>query len=203
MRFTMKFLALSALICILTGCMGNSSRKNIKDYYMFDAARDNSNTREVAIDQILIVDRFEVAKGFDSNSLIYFNSQGKIETDPYRRYLSDKGQMLSDLTADWLSDSRIFTITATNNTGISGSLRLKGVIKKIYADMQNSENKQAVLEVKVFLVSNTDRKPVFWKEYNTAYPIEDDTAKAVVKATDKTISIFLTQLEEDLSQLEL
>jgi cholesterol transport system auxiliary component len=186
----------------LTGCMRTSSRHHVKDYYILDTER-NKPAMEQKFDTSLIVENFEVAEGFNSNLLVYRNKEGKIEADHYRRFITDKGVMLSNLTSQWLSDSGLFKVSATAASGINSRLRLKAMIQKMYADMQKDTDLATRLEIKVFLLSYPKREAIFWKQYSVSAEVENKTAEAVIEATNQNVFDFLTLLENDLSSIDL
>jgi uncharacterized lipoprotein YmbA len=202
MKIKAYWAVFAAVLIAATGCSRNGVRQTVRDYYMLDAAR-GSQAAAKQFDKILIVDKFEVEEGFNTNSLIYRNRDGKIESDYYRRYITDKGVMLSSLTAQWLSESGLFKITATESSGISGNLRLKGVINRMYADMEDADNMQAIMDIKIFLLSSPGREPIYWNQYTLTSPIKESTAQAVIDASNSNVHNFLTKLEDDLKKLDL
>lgn len=198
-----KFMHNLLFLCVLVaicGCGRSSSKHSIKGYYILETNR-NKPVLEQKSDTVLLVDVFEVAEGFNNNSLIYRNSEGRIESDYYRRTLTGKGQMLSSLTSQWLSDSGLFQLTTSSKSGITGSYRLKGIINSMYADMQDEQNARALLDIKIFLVDRNG-KPLFWKDYVTQAPISDKTADAVIVAMNECVYSFLETLEQDLADSE-
>jgi ABC-type uncharacterized transport system auxiliary subunit len=198
MKTFLRITLLLFVIFALIGCGRSSAKYSVRDYYLLDVSRQQP-PREMKFDGVLTVSKFDIAEGFNNNSLMYRNKQGKIETDYYRRFLSGKGVMISSLTTNWLADSGLFRVVASTGSGLRGNYRLSGLVEQMYADMELEEQARAVLRVKVFLVDGSSM-PIFWKQYTVHSPISEPTAAAVVEATNHGIRSFLTQLEEDIAQ---
>ncbi len=198
MKSILRITSLLFIIVAVTGCGRSSAKYSVRDYYLLDVSRQQP-PREMKFDGTLTVAKFDIAEGFNNNSLMYRNKQGKIETDYYRRFLSGKGVMISSLTTNWLADSGLFNVVASTGSGLRGNYRLSGLVGQMYADMELEEQARAVLRVKVFLVDGSSM-PIFWKQYTVYSPISEPTAAAVVEATNHGIRSFLTQLEEDIAQ---
>lgn len=183
---------------IFCGCSKQPAA--IKDYYLLNAQRQSANAiSNPPIDAVVIVDKFAVAEGFSSPSFVYRNAKGLYETDYYRRFLTDKGIMLSAVTTQWLFDGQAFKLIADSRSGINGNYRLKGIINEMYADMQNPQQAFAVLKLRVFIVDKAGQV-VFTNNYSTTSPIAAQTAEAVAKGWNGCLSQYLLALENDIAK---
>lgn len=202
----MNLLKTTIVLCaaaLITGC-GSNKVDNVKDYYMLNVSRSSvtSEPAEKKVDVVLIADKFAVAEGFGSTPFIYRNKKGLYESDYYRRFFTDKGVMLSDITSQWLSDSGIFRLVTESKAGVMGDYRIKGLVTEMYADMSDSKYSFAKLKIRVFIVDKSG-KAVFANTYDMTAPVAEACANAVVEATNNCVQQYLTALEADLIKAPL
>ena len=135
---------------LLSGCGGPKPYN--KNYYVLNVHR-SPETAKPDNNFILDVRTFTIDSAFDSKGLVYRTAEFEYETDFYNEFLISPAIMITEKTRTWLLNSGIFKLVLDKASYIDPTHTLQANITALYADRRE---KKAVMEIRTFLISNTD-----------------------------------------------
>lgn len=191
---------LFSLVLIAGGCAGGTAHD--KQYYILEAARPGEAIQP-PIDASLEVHRFSVDVAFSTKGLVYRLDEFEYETDAYRQFLIAPGIMITERTRDWLADSGLFGRVLPVSSRVAADYTLEGNVTALYGDFSNESAPAAVVEIRFFLLENTDptETVAVAQTYRAATPVRDRTAEVFVEALDRSLADILARLEADLQKV--
>ncbi len=183
----------------LAGCAAPAAYE--KTYYILKAARQAAPV-EAHTDATLEVRRFSVDAAFADKGLVYRLDEFKYESDYYHQFLIAPGIMITEKTRAWLADSGLFAHVLPAGSRPQATYTLEGSVTALYGDFTNESAPTAVMEIRFFLLSNTDawETVAFAETYRAATPVPARTADALVAALNESLTEILTRLEADLQR---
>jgi len=193
-----SLLVISSLI--LLGCDQQSYNKR---YYILDATR-KADSLDPRGESILSVQRFTIDSAFESKGLVYRKSEFEYESDFYNEFLISPAQMITEKTRNWLSSSDIFERVLDVGSYIRPTHILRANIISLYLDFRDSSKPSAIIEIRFFLIVKkpSEDSIVFAKTYHAASQPESNTAHELVEALDYCLKNVLTDLENDLKEID-
>ncbi len=146
----------------------------------------------------LIVRQFTILPEFDSNYFIYRISQNQYIYDYYNNFLVSPSSIITDDIGRILYASSYFQRVKPNEPE-DIKYRLWGSILDLYGDMQNKNNPEAVMTIRLVLEKNTETG--FKSVINKIYPAEvlftQGGARGLVDAWGKCLKRIMSDFYKD------
>lgn len=189
---------LTAILC--SGCVSRQSYA--KHQFVINTVRTaqpNSPSRDI----VLAVSGFTVDPAYDSRGLLYRKAESEYESDFYNEFLVAPQALISSQTRNWLAQSGLFKTVIEQGSPVEATHILEGNVLALYGDFRGQSLPRAVIEIRIFVVTNSDSRPevVFTHNYHASKQAEEQTADALVAAFNQCLAQILTELEKDLGEV--
>jgi ABC-type uncharacterized transport system auxiliary subunit len=189
---------LAAILC--SGCVSRQSYA--KHQFVLEAVRAaplNSPSRDV----VLAVRSFTIDPAYDSRSLLYRKGESEYESDFYNEFLVAPQVLISSQTRNWLAQSGVLKTVLEPGSLVEATHILEGNVLALYGDFRGQSLPQAVVEIRVFVVTSRSSRPevVFTRDYRASQQAKERTADALVAALNQCLAQILSELEEDLGKV--
>ncbi|MDJ0789180.1 MAG: hypothetical protein QNK05_20430 [Myxococcota bacterium] len=143
--------------------------------------------------------RIRTESPFERKSVMYRVDGNTYQRDPYTSFFAPPGQVVRQLTGEWLRGARIFDmVLEPGDTRIEDWL-LVGTVRRVFVDRVTGVYDEAVLEVEYTLLARQTMRPVFERSYGSVVAASDDVTLDAAWAT--AMSRVLANLEADLRVL--
>jgi cholesterol transport system auxiliary component len=198
MRWPM--LALTMLVLILSSCVG-ALRQESPDRQSFalEVLRTESPLESPAYDGGLAVLRFSVAPAYGQRNLVYRMSTTRFESDYYNLFLIDPGEIITQETRKWLTQSNLFQSVTIPGSRLDTPYSLEGHVLDLYGDFTDGRG-AAVLAMHIFLVRDLHGQPeiLLQQRYGRRVALVDRSPDGLVRGYNEALSSILSDLERDL-----
>ena len=146
----------------------------------------------------LIVRQFTILPEFDSNYFIYRISQNQYIYDYYNNFIISPSSIITDDIGRILYDSPYFKRVEPNESE-DIKYRLWGSIIDLYGDMQNKNNPEAVMTIRLVLEKNIGIgfKSVINKVYPAKVIFAQGGAKGLVDAWGECLKRIMSNFYKD------
>ncbi len=183
----------------LAVCCGCSSREYAKRQFVLEANRPAGTTAQSS-ETVLAVRRFTIDPAFGSQGLVYRKSESEYEVDFYNEFLVAPEIIISGQVRNWLSQSGLFKTVLDPGSLIEATHILEGNVLALYADFRESASPQAVIQIRVFLITNQPSKEgiILTRDYQALHGAEVATPEALVSAFNECLERICSDLEGDL-----
>ncbi len=192
-----KVAVLLALLC--SGCA--SRRSAAKQQFALEATRPPSQVQPLH-DAVLAVREFTIDPLYAGRGLVYRKSESQYESDFYNEFVIAPEALLTSQARQWLSRSGLFQTVLEPGSLVGPTHILESTVLALYGDFRDRNQPQAVLQIRIFLITGTGAQPqvVFTRDYQASHEAEAPTAAALVAAFDRDLEQILSALETDLGQ---
>ena len=188
------------LAALCSGCASRSS--SVKHQFVLEAARPAQPARQPH-DVVLAVRGFTIDPVYEGRGLIYRKGESEYESDFYNEFLVAPQVLLGGQTRNWLSRSGMFRTVLEPGSLVGPTHILEGNVLALYGDFRSRNLPQAVMQIRIFLVTSKGSQPeiVFTRDYQASQEAQAPTAGALVAAFDRCLEQVLSALEEDLDKV--
>ncbi len=192
--FVLPFLA--------AGCMKRQYVE--RDTYALDVSRPGS-TSSVETDAVLRVRTLRVSPRYEGKSFVYRSGDLSYQSDYYNQFFASPDIMITEEVRKWLEGSGLFRQVFDYTGQAEHTHVLEGEVTDLYGDFSRGTQPKAVMDIRFLLLHQTaDRsKSLLQKHYRRELPLSIDTGEALVGAWNKALERILTDLENDLRELDL
>jgi len=153
--------------------------------------------------EVLKVERFSVAREFDTHSVVYRDGPYQRGTDPYNRWRVNPGDMVTDYLLRDLRKSGLFKAVFSYNDSEDARHLLEGQVTE-FLESKEKDRLRAVLGLNVTLLDLAKKeipeRIVFQKSYQYSEPLETSTYEGLAQAMSRGMEKFSRQLITDLDQ---
>jgi cholesterol transport system auxiliary component len=157
----------------------------------------------VQINELIKVERFSVANAFDTSAIVYRDGPNLRNIDPYNRWRTKPGDMVTDFLVRDLRHSGLFRAVFSYNGNDETRYLLEGQVNE-FLESKEKVGFKAVLSLDVtFLDLSKKEGPeriVFQKAYGYTEPLERETYGNLAQAMSKAMENFSRQIMMDLHQ---
>ena len=145
--------------------------------------------------QTLIVNPVRAASGFDSQRIIYLREPHKLEYFARSEWVDTPARMLGPLLVAALSQNGGFQAVVMASGSASADLRLDTEIVRLQQEVFNSPSSVRVT-LRAYLVDETTRRVVAWKEFDQRVDAGAANAQAGVVAANRAVHAVLGELAQ-------
>jgi ABC-type uncharacterized transport system auxiliary subunit len=161
-------------------------------------------SKEIAqINELIKVEKFSIAHAFDTSSIIYREGPHLLNTDPYNRWRTKPGDMVTDYLVRDLRHSGLFLALFSYNDSEETRYLLEGEVNE-FLESKEKDGLKAILSLNVTLLDLSKQeiteKVVFQRDYRYTEPLERETYEGLAQAMSKAMEKFSRQMIMDLDQ---
>jgi len=201
MRRNIKLSVLIVLIaCFTSGCFGFSNPDKMISYYTLEYnAPKIEGLKNVPF--AIMIERFQVAPMYDSNKIIYRNSEFKRESYSYHRWRTNPGDIITHLLARDFKETSLFKAIFTLDSRYPSTHILRGTVEEFY-EKDGKDYWESVLSLSVALIKKDEIDPlksiIFQKEYNMKEVCSKKNPLALVEAMSKSMEKLSNVIIKDV-----
>ncbi len=157
----------------------------------------------VQIKGLIKVERFSVANAFDTSAIVYRDGPNLRKIDPYNRWRTKPGDMVTDFLIRDLRHSGLFQAVFSYNDNDETRYLLEGQVYE-FLESKEEDGFKAVLSLDVTFqdMSKKDvtERILFQRSYGYTEPLERETYGSLAQAMSKAMERFSRQMITDLHQ---
>jgi ABC-type uncharacterized transport system auxiliary subunit len=157
----------------------------------------------VQIKELIKVERFSVANAFDTSAIVYRNGPNLRNIDPYNRWRTKPGDMVTDFLVRDLRNSGLFQAVFSYNQNEETRYLLEGQVNE-FLESKEKDGFKAVLSLDVTFQDLSKKEGteriVFQRSYGYTEPLERETYGNLAQAMSKAMERFSRQMMMDLHQ---
>ena len=157
----------------------------------------------VQIKELIKVERFPVASAFDTSAIVYRGGPNLRNVDPYNRWRTKPGDMVTDFLIRDLRHSGLFQAVFSYNQNEETRYLLEGQVNE-FLESKDKDGLKAVLSLNITFFDlskkETTEKVVFQRDYRYTEPLEKETYGGLAQAMGKATENFSRQMMMDLYQ---
>lgn len=198
--------AAGLIFALLGGCGSLPSTSTPQpSFYSLDnvgsapITRSETPTSERAATPTLIVNPPHAASGFDSQRIIYVREAHRLEYYAHSEWVDPPARMLAPLIVATLENSGTFRAVILTPSAAAGDLRLDSEIIRLQHDL-GSQPSRVRLTLRAYLMDNTTRQVLAWREFDESTPVASETPYGSVVAANRVVHAVLEKLSAFCSE---
>ncbi|MBW1812783.1 MAG: membrane integrity-associated transporter subunit PqiC [Deltaproteobacteria bacterium] len=186
--------------CFISGCFGFSNPNKMISYYTleYNAPKIEGLT---TLPFAILIERFQVTPMYDSNKIIYKNSEFKRESYSYHRWRANPGDIVTHLLARDFKETSLFKAIFTLDSRYPATHMLKGTIEEFY-EKDGEDYWESVLSLSVALIKKDEIDPlksiIFQKKYNMKEVCSKKNPQAFAEAMSKAMEKLSNVIMKDV-----
>jgi ABC-type uncharacterized transport system auxiliary subunit len=157
----------------------------------------------VQLNELIKVETFSVAHAFDTSAIVYRDGPNLRNIDPYNRWRTKPGEMVTDFLIRDLRHSGLFQAVFSYIQNEETRYLLEGQVNE-FLESKDKDGLNAVfsLNITFFDLSKkeTTEKVLFQRDYRYTEPLERETYGGLAQAMSKAMEKFSRQMMMDLHQ---
>jgi ABC-type uncharacterized transport system auxiliary subunit len=185
---------------LLSGCIGRGKPSPMVETYAFEYPSPtfgNLSRQE----QTIKVERFSVAKAYNTVSMVFRPEAFKLETYASSRWIVNPGDMASDYLLRDLRNSGLFRAAFSYREYEDARFVLEGGLEE-FLEVDEGKERSAVLTLSVNLLdlsrTGTPSRLVFQKKYRSVEPILDADPAGLARAMSNGMGKVSAQVIKDV-----
>jgi cholesterol transport system auxiliary component len=155
------------------------------------------------INELIKVERFSMARTFDSLMMVYKEGPNLRNVDAYNRWRTKPGDMVTDNLARDLRNSGLFRAVFSYNNSEETRYLLEGQVDE-FLEVSEKDGRKAILTLSVTFLDlkkeDTADKVIFQRDYRFIEPFGEKTPEAFAKGMSKAMEKFSKQVISDVYQ---
>ena len=187
---------------LTSGCsFGSKTTYSVNQYtleYPSPVFKETAQNKE-----LIKVERFSVAHAYDTSAIVYGEGPNLRNIDPYNRWRTKPGEMVSDFLIRDLRHSGLFQAVFSYNQNEETRYLLEGQVNE-FLESKDKDGLKAVLSLNITFFDlskkETLEKVFFQRDYRYAEPLEKETYAGLAQAMSKAMEKFSRQMMIDLHQ---
>jgi ABC-type uncharacterized transport system auxiliary subunit len=185
-----------------SGCSFGSKTTHPVNQYTLEYL--SPNLKEIVqINELIKVETFSVAHAFDTSAIVYRDGPNLRNIDPYNRWRTKPGEMVTDFLVRDLRHSGLFQAIFSYHQSEVTRYQLEGQVNE-FLESREKDGLKAVLSLNItfFDLSKKEitEKVVFQRDYRYAESLERETYGGLAQAMSKAMEKFSRQMMMDLHQ---
>lgn len=203
-RLLLHSLAGSAALLSLSlpGCIGRGAPAPMIEHYTFEyPSPPFANLSR--LEQTIKVERFSVAKAFNTVSMVYRPEPFKLDTYASNRWIVNPGDMTSDYLLRDLRNSGLFRAAFSYRDYEDARFVLGGGVEE-FLEIDEGDRRSAVMALSVTLLdmsrTGTPERLVFQKGYRSVEPVADADPAGLARAMSKGMASVSAQIIKDVHE---
>ena len=201
-RSLKKSVLIFLLMILTSGCsFGSKTTYSVNQYTL---EYPSPILKEIVqIKELIKVERFSVANAFDTSAIVYRDGPNLRNIDPYNRWRTKPGDMVTDFLVRDLRDSGLFQAVFSYNQNEETRYLLEGQVNE-FMESKDKDGFQAILSLDVTFQDLSKKEVteriIFQKSYGYTEPLEKETYGGLAQAMSKATENFSRQMMMDLHQ---
>jgi uncharacterized lipoprotein YmbA len=197
-----KWSILFLLSMLASGCGLGGKPAYLVKQYIFEYP---SPTVEEAVqtNDLIKVERFSIAKDFDTHAMVYQDSPFHRGSDPYNRWRVNPNDMVTDFLLRDLRKAGLFRAVFSYNDSEDTRYLLEGWVDE-FLELTGKDGRKAVLSLNVTLLDLTQKeivgKVVFQRDYRYVEPLGAATPEGLAQGMSRAMEKFSRQVILDISR---
>jgi len=197
-----KFEFIFLLMVFASGCSFGTKTTYSVNQYTFEYLSPILS-EFVQINELIKVEKFSVAHAFDTSAIIYRDGPNLRNIDPYNRWRTKPGDMVTDFLIRDLRHSGLFQAVFSYNQNEETRYLLEGQVNE-FLESREKDGLNAVLSLNITFLDLSKKemteKVVFQRDYRYTEPLETETYGGLAQAMSKAMEKFSKQMMMDLHQ---
>jgi cholesterol transport system auxiliary component len=197
-----RFAFLFLLTVFASGCsFGSKTTYSVNQYtleYPSPVLKETAPIKEP-----IKVERFSVANAFDTSAIVYRDGPNLRNIDPYNRWRTTPGEMVTDFLIRDLRHSGLFRAIFSYHQDEETRYLLEGQVNEFLESKEN-DGLKAILSLDVTFLDLSKKEMteriVFQRAYGYTEPLERETYGDLAQAISKAMEKFSRQMMMDLYQ---
>ena len=196
----MAVLPLLVLCFLFSGCFGLGKKSPMIERFTLEypSPAFENLTR---LDQTIKVERFSVAKAFNTEAMVFRPDAFKLDTYASNRWMVNPGDMTSDNLLRDLRNSGLFRAVFSYRDYEDARFVLEGGLEE-FLEVDEGKGRTAVLTLSVNLLdlsrAGTPNRLIFQKKYRSVVPITDADPAGLARAMSSGAAKVSTQVIKDV-----
>lgn len=186
----------------VSGCsFGSKTTYSVSQYtleYLSPILKETAQIKE-----LIKVERFSVANAFDTSAIVYRDGPNLRNIDPYNRWRTKPGEMVTDFLIRDLRHSGLFQAVFSYNQNEGTRYLLEGQVNE-FLESKDKDGLNAVLSLNITFLDlskkETTEEVVFQRDYRYTEPLERETYGGLAQAISKAMEKFSREIMADLHQ---
>ena len=195
-----SFILLFAMLA--SGCGLGGKPAYLVKQYIFDYP---SPTVEegVRTNDLIKVERFSIAKDFDTHEMVYQDSPFHRGSDPYNRWRVNPNDMVTDFLLRDLRRAGLFRAVFSYNDSEDTRYLVEGWVDE-FLELTGKDGRKGVLSLNVTLQDLTQKeivgKVVFQRDYRYVESLEAATPEGLAQGMSRAMEKLSRQIIQDISR---
>jgi cholesterol transport system auxiliary component len=182
------------------GCIGRGTPAPMVEHFTFEYPSPTFANLS-RLEQTIKVERFSVAKAFNTVSMVYRPEAFKLDTYASNRWMVNPGDMTSDYLLRDLRNSGLFRAAFTYRDYEDARFVLEGGLEE-FLEVDEGKSRSAVLTLSVNLLdlsrTKTPGRLVFQRKYRSVEPITDADPAGLARAMSSGMAKVSAQVIKDV-----
>jgi cholesterol transport system auxiliary component len=185
----------------MAGCLNLERDFPEKCRFTLEASR-NENISSPDTGKVITVRRFRVSPKYEGKGLVYRLEELSYESDYYNEFFISPASIFTEEIRKRLAGSGLFKQVLVPSSLLDSTYILEGAVTALYGDYRVPTAPKAVMEIKFFLLEETDNnhKIIFQSQYHKEEPFKTNMPGALVKGWNTVFNQILTEFETDLKE---
>lgn len=195
-----KFAGALLLVFFLAACIGGRQPAPMVEQYTleYSTPRVEGLSR---VDEMIKVERFSVARNFNSPAMVYRPEPFKLDVYNYHRWRVNPGDMVTDYLLRDLRNAGLFQGVLSYADAGDARFLLQGSVEE-FLEVDDEDGWKATLSLNVILFDMAQRevtkRVVFQKSYRAAEPFEDQTPEGLALGMSRAMASASGRLIKDI-----
>jgi len=201
-RSLKKSVLIFLLMILTSGCsLGTKTAYQVNQYTLEYPSPVLKETAQIK--ELIKVERFSVANAFDTSAIVYRDGPNLRNIDPYSRWRTKPGDMVTDFLIRDLRHSGLFQAIFSYNQNEETRYLLEGQVNE-FLESKEKDGLKAILSLDVTFLDLSKKEVteriVFQRAYGYTEPLERETYGGLAQAISKAMEKFSRQMMMDLYQ---
>jgi ABC-type uncharacterized transport system auxiliary subunit len=197
-----RFWFILLLMVFISGCsFGSKTTYSVNQYTLEYPSPVLKETAQIK--ELIKVERFSVANAFDTSAIVYRDGPNLRNIDPYNRWRTKPGEMVTDFLIRDLRHSGLFRAVFSPNGTEETRYLLEGQVNE-FLESKETDGLKAVLGLNITFLDLSKKeiteRVVFQRDYRFTEPLEREAYGSLAQAMSKAMEKFSRQLMMDLHQ---
>ncbi|MDD3294719.1 MAG: ABC-type transport auxiliary lipoprotein family protein [Geobacteraceae bacterium] len=177
-------MAVIVILSLLTGCIGRGKPSSVVNLYTFEYPSPSFEALP-RLEHTIKVERFSVAKAFNTKAMVYRPEPFKLDTYASNRWMVNPGDMTSDYLLRDLRKSGLFLAVFSQRDYEDARFVLEGGLEE-FLEVDEGKGRSAALTLSVNLLdlsqAQMPKRLVFQKRYRSTEAISEADPAGLARA---------------------
>jgi len=189
-------------VCFSTGCIKRNSPSTIVERYNFEYPSPEFSELAPS-DQTIKIERFSVARAFNSQSMVFRPEPYKLDTYASNRWMVNPGDMVSDSLLRDLRNSGLFKAAFSFRDLEDARYVIEGSVDE-FLEIDDASKRTAAITLSISLLdasrTGLSNRLLFQKKYQTSEPLPEPTPSGLAQAMSSGMAKLSALIIRDILQ---